>query len=135
MNLEIPSAPNEEARLTAAAKQTGLAPAELLKRLAPEHLPLAPANADDELDAKLRQWQEQDGTPLMPNVSAQELFAKWAAEDAQMTEAEREAEDRLWEEIERGLAENYHNHEPGPPAAFCGGRLMDQHSAQMFVSA
>ena len=103
MNLEIPFTPIEEARLTAAAKQTGLAPAELIKRLALAHLPPVPANAEDELNAKLRSWQEQDGTPLMPNIPTQKLFAKWAEEDAQMTEAEREAEDRLWEDIEKGL--------------------------------
>ena len=108
MNLEIPFTPSEEIRITAAARQAGLAPAELVKRLALEHLPPMPTNMEDELDSKLRQWQEQDGTPLMPAISTQELFAKWAEEDAQMTEAEREAEDRLWEDIEKGLAENSH---------------------------
>lgn len=52
---------------------------------------------------KLRQWQEQDGKVLMPDVPIRTLFAQWAEEDARMTDAEREAEDRLWQDIEKGL--------------------------------
>lgn len=61
---------------------------------------------EETLDAKLRLWQQQDGTPLLPDVPAQTLFAQWAEEDARMTDAEREAEDRLWQDMEQGLAEN-----------------------------
>ena len=106
MDVVIAFDPNEEARLYAAARQTGLTPANLIKRLALEHMPAVPANAEEELDAKLHAWQQQDGTPLMPNVPAQTLFAQWDAEDANMTEEERETEARLWEDIEKGLAEN-----------------------------
>lgn len=108
MNLIIDLTPSEEAQLSAAAKQTGLAPAELVKKLVKEHLPAAPATDEDDLDAKLRKWQEQDGTKLMPDVPTQTLFAQWAEEDAQMTDAEREAEDRLWKDLEKGLTENSH---------------------------
>lgn len=64
-----------------------------------------PVNTEDAVDAKLREWQEQDGSPLMPDVPAQVLFAQWAEEDAKMTEEEREAERVLWGSIEQGLAE------------------------------
>ena len=61
---------------------------------------------DETVDAKLHRWQQQDGIALLPDVSTQTLFAQWAEEDATMTEQEREAEDRLWHDIEKGLAEN-----------------------------
>jgi len=106
MNLVINLTPSEEAELAAASKQTGLAPAELLKKLVKEHLPAVLATHEDDLDARLRRWQEQDGTTLLPDVPVQTLFAQWAKEDAQMTDEEREAEDRLWEDLEKGLTEN-----------------------------
>ena len=106
MNLIIDLTPSEVAQLSEAAKQTGLAPAELVKKLVKEHLPAVPATDEDELDAKLQKWQEQDGTKLLPDVPTRTLFAKWAEEDAQMTNEEREAEDRLWEDLEKGLTEN-----------------------------
>src|SRR5437016_2309509 len=107
MNLIIDLTPSEEARLAAAAKQIGLAPAELVKKLVEEHLPAVPAADEDALDAKLRQWQEQDGTALMPDVPTEILFAQWAEEDTHMTDEEREAEDRLWEDLEIGLDTEY----------------------------
>jgi hypothetical protein len=105
MNLSIELTPSEEAKLAAAAKETGLAPAELVKKLVMEHLPAA-GTVEDDLDARLRNWQKQDGTKLMPDIPTQTLFAQWAEEDAQMTDEEREAEDRLWEDLEKGLTEN-----------------------------
>lgn len=59
--------------------------------------------SEESVDAKLRQWQEQEGISLMPDVSASVLFALWAKEDAQMTKSEREAEDQLWQDIEQSL--------------------------------
>ena len=61
---------------------------------------------DETVDAKLHRWQQQDGAALMPEISTQTLFAQWAEEDARMTDAEREEEDRLWENMEKGLADN-----------------------------
>lgn len=106
MDLIIPLTPAEEAQLAVAARQRGLAPVELVKRLAFEHLDSQPNDREAELDAKLRRWQEQDGTALLPDVSAQEQFTQWSKEDAQMTEAEREAEDQLWESLEQSLLEH-----------------------------
>ena len=104
MNVTVPFNQAEEAQLTAAAKQAGLAPADLIKRLALEHLPTLPTNA--EIDARLHLWQEQDGTPLMPDISTQDLFAQWADQDAKMTDEEQTAEGRHWEEIENYLTGN-----------------------------
>ena len=39
----------------------------------------------------------------MPDRSTADLFAEWARGDAHMTDEERDAEDRLWEEIEKEL--------------------------------
>jgi hypothetical protein len=103
MKLVIPFTPTEEEQLSAAAKQTGLAPAELIRRLTLDHLPPVAANAEEEIDAKLRQWQEKDGTILMPDVSTRTLFAQWADEDMHMTDEEREAEDRLWQDFENSI--------------------------------
>jgi len=60
----------------------------------------------------LAQWQAQDGMqtglPLggPETRSANEaLLARWREADAGMTEEEREAEDDLWADVERGLDE------------------------------
>lgn len=102
-HLVIDLTSDEAARLAAAAQQTGLAPAEFARKLVTEHLP--DADSMEALHAKLREWQAQDGTSLMPSVPTQTLFAQWAEEDARMTDEEREAEDRFWEEFERGINE------------------------------
>ena len=99
--MQIELTPAEEARLSAAAKQNGLTPAEFIKRLALEHLPPISTTAEDEIDAKLSQWQEQDGKTLMPDVATQELFAQWAEEDAHMTPEEQAENDRIYAEIEQ----------------------------------
>ena len=41
----------------------------------------------------------------MPDIPTRNLFARWAEEDANMTDAEREAEDRLWDDLEKSLRE------------------------------
>jgi hypothetical protein len=101
--MRIDLTPAEAARLSAAARQTGHTPAELVKRLAFENLPDVPPTADDAVDARLRQWQEQDGRLLTPDVPARTLFAQWSEEDASMTDTERWAEDRLWEDFQESL--------------------------------
>lgn len=103
MSLVVPFTRTEEERLSAVAKQIGMAPAELIRRLALEHLPHVPADTDGRIDALLRRWQEEDGTDLMPDVPTPALFARWAAEDAGMTDEEREAEDRLWRKVQESL--------------------------------
>jgi hypothetical protein len=64
----------------------------------------------DRVNALLAQWQAADSTPLRPPIPTrpgetptQALFRKWEEEDANMTDEEREAEDRLWEEIQQSL--------------------------------
>jgi hypothetical protein len=101
--MRIDLTPTEEARLSAVARQTGLTPAELVKRLALGNLPVLPATADEAVDARLSQWQEQDGQTLTPDTPTQALFAQWAEEDARMTDAERRAEDQLWGEFQKSL--------------------------------
>lgn len=106
MDLVIHLTPSEEAQISAAAKDSGIAPAELVKRLVTEHLPVSSSQIETDIDARLRQWQQQDGTPLMPDVPANVLFARWAEEDACMSDEEREAEDRLWEDLEQSIVQN-----------------------------
>jgi|SRR5579872_81148 len=63
--------------------------------------------------ALLAELQARDNTPRLPPIPTREgetptqaLFRKWQEEDANMTEEEIEAEERLWQEIEQGLNEN-----------------------------
>ncbi len=99
MSITINLTAGEEAQLSAAATQNGLAPEALAEKLVREHLPTAdPAY---ELTKKLRERQAQDRVNLMPSRSAAELFAQWDEEAAQMTDEEREAEDRIYAEIEK----------------------------------
>ena len=83
MTLTVELTPAEEARLVAAAKQEGVEPAELVRKLMTEHLPsTAP---DEETDPTLA------------------LFAQWGEEDARKTPEEIAAEERMWEEFEKGI--------------------------------
>jgi hypothetical protein len=68
MTLIIELTPTEEARLTAAARQAGMAPTELARQLVTAHLPIVTA-----------------GGPEDPTLA---LFAQWDADDAQMTPEE-----------------------------------------------
>lgn len=106
MNLTIDLTPSEVAQLSEATMHSGLAPSELVKKLLNEYMPFGSVTDKDDLDAKLHKWQQQDGVKLAPDVPTHTLFAQWAEEDARMTEQEREAEDRLWEELEINLADN-----------------------------
>jgi PHD/YefM family antitoxin component YafN of YafNO toxin-antitoxin module len=57
------------------------------------------------VQAKLHQWQKETETETFPAVSAHQLFSRWAEEDAQMTDEEKEAEDYLWQDFEKGVNE------------------------------
>lgn len=70
MTLSFDLTPTEEAQLAAAARQEGLGPAELARKLVIEHLP--PLVRDKEADPTLA------------------LFAQWDQEDAAMTPEEIE---------------------------------------------
>lgn len=101
MSLIIDLTPSEEAQLTEASKKAGLDPAELVKKLVIENLLPGPNSGDEDLDAKLVNWQEHNGVVLTPDVSTQALFAKWAEEDAQLTEEECAENERIYTEIEK----------------------------------
>lgn len=105
MSLLLNLTPTEEAQLSVVAMQTGLAPEAFAEKLVREYLPNVSPNDEDELDKKLRWWQEQDGTDLMPSRPAAEIFAQWKEEAARMTDEEREAEDRFWEDFQKGVNE------------------------------
>lgn len=64
-------------------------------------MPAIPVTDEDDPDAKLRTWQEQDGTKRIPDVSTKALFAQWAEEDAQLTEEEHAENERIYAEIEK----------------------------------
>jgi hypothetical protein len=68
MTLTIELTPTEEARLTAAARQAGMAPTELARKLLTEHLPAVTSDSPED-----------------PTLA---LFAQWDADDAQMTPEE-----------------------------------------------
>jgi hypothetical protein len=106
MSLIIELTPLEEQQLSQAAKRTGVAPEQLVRELLLAHLPSIPTHDADDLDAKLRKWQHEDATNLMPDVPTHSLFAQWAEEDSNMTEEERQEEDHLWEELESGVIES-----------------------------
>jgi len=117
MTLNIELTPDQEARLQAAARQNGIAPAEVVKRLVEEHLPplssdteTAPSDPKAQVLALLARWQAEDHTPALPPLPArngetptQALFRKWEEEEATITEEEREAEGRLWDDIQQGI--------------------------------
>lgn len=55
-------------------------------------------------------WQTDDQTPELPPVPMRQgetpteaLFRTWEEEDASLTDEERQAEDRLWEEFQKNI--------------------------------
>jgi hypothetical protein len=58
-----------------------------------------------DLDQLLRERYNQDRIALSPASSAAELFATLDKEADRMSEAERDAEDRLWDDFQRGINE------------------------------
>jgi hypothetical protein len=71
--------PAEEARLSNAAAQNGLAPEELAKRPISEHLPASAG----------------EGSATLA------LFAQWAEQDARLTADERDENTSIYAEIEK----------------------------------
>jgi hypothetical protein len=72
-----------------------------------------PENSQDRVSRLLRQWNEEAKTEFMPPIpklpgetSLQAISRKWAQEDAGRTDAEIEADDQLWGEIEKALLDN-----------------------------
>jgi len=66
----------------------------------------AAAGADPDRErifGKLRQMQQEYGLPLPPgdHRSLSELSAQWAAEDARLSEPERQADRSFWEDFNR----------------------------------
>jgi hypothetical protein len=83
MTLTIDLIPTEEAQLTAAARQVGMAPAELARKLVTEHLPAV--------------------TPDHPEDPTLALFARWDADDAHMTPEEVAEAQRDYGEFTRRM--------------------------------
>src|SRR4051794_8210258 len=111
MSLIIDFSPAEEARLHEVAESEGLQPADLVKRLIIEHLPgVTPTDPIERMRARILEWQTQDETPILtasppPNglTPTAALFQQWEAEEAAMTEEERAANEKLWEEVQQGI--------------------------------
>jgi hypothetical protein len=86
MALTIDLTSEEEAHLSAVARQKGIRPQELARELLINNLP------------PLSEERIEEDPTLA-------LFAEWEKEDAQMTHEEMERESRLWEEFERNVNE------------------------------
>jgi len=99
--------PQLEARLVEVAKQEGVEPGALVEKLLTEYRPAkeSPEEQQARVRALLAKWQEETQTVTADPVSAHELFRQWDEEDALMTDEEREAEDRLWEDFLKGINE------------------------------
>jgi hypothetical protein len=82
MSLTIELSPDEHARLDAAAKQEGMAPEDLARKVLTDHLPplVPPPQSEDPTLALFRQW-EQEGTARTPEEAAREneLWAQFQA--------------------------------------------------------
>ncbi len=112
MSLDL--SPEIEKMIRERAAAEGVSVNDLLARaFAPDKIQTPPTDPTEQVLAMLAQWQAQDHTPLRTPIPTrpgetptQALFRKWAEEDAHMTDDDREAEDRLWEDLEQSLKEN-----------------------------
>jgi hypothetical protein len=83
LTIELDAA--EEARLSAAAREQGLAPAELARRVLLDHLPAV----------EMRQ----------PDEATLALFRKWDSEDAERTPEQAQLENELWDTFQANVNE------------------------------
>ena len=103
MSILVTLTPHEETLLAQKAAETGLATAQFVENLVRTHLTSEPIPSADRIRAKLRQWQGETGTEIVSVMSVHELFAQWAEEDAQKTDAEIAADEKLWQEYQQGI--------------------------------
>jgi hypothetical protein len=63
------------------------------------------AGPSERVRGLLAQWQSSDVAGSLPTArpGAARIFDLWRELDAAMTDDERAAEDRLWEDVQRGL--------------------------------
>ncbi len=110
MSLEL--SPEVEKVVRERAAQEGVSVDDLLARtfLVLQEKALSIGDPKERVRALLTKWQTEDNTPLMPPISTrngetptQALFRKWEEEDTKMTEEERQAEDRLWDDIQQDI--------------------------------
>ena len=110
MSLDL--SPEVETNIRQCATVAGVTVNDFLARtFASEKPPLPTGDIPLERVQKLlAQWQTEDNKPLFPPVPTlpretptRALFRVWEEEDACMTEEEKVAEDRLWEEMEPTL--------------------------------
>lgn len=86
MSLMIELSPSEQARLAAAARREGVAPAELARRLLADHMPPL---ADE---------------PLVEDPTLT-LFRQWEEEGVARTPEEAARENELWEQFQANVNE------------------------------
>lgn len=110
MTLEI--APDVAREIRENAAREGVSESDYLARLMQsarltptDNFAVASADPAARVRALLTKLQEADGMPFAPTIPAKTLFAQWDAEDANMTDEEREAEDRIWENYMQRLNE------------------------------
>ncbi len=96
MSLQL--APEIETAVHQYAEREGVSLNELLRRAFP------PVTAASSVQTLLQQWQKEYGLPPRPDgkvsAPARELFARWEAEDAQLTQEEAAADQEIWTEYQ-----------------------------------
>lgn len=102
--------PQTETILRVEAAREGVSIDDLIRRTFGKAEPQSPVTEDPDKQrvfALLRERQREYGLPVPPGgyKPLGELFAEWNAEDAKMTNEEREEERRFWEDYERGRNE------------------------------
>jgi hypothetical protein len=93
----------EEEHLYSSALQIGLTSEQLVLKFVRQSL--AADSPIEEMQRRMREWQQETETELRPDISAHDLFARWAEEDSQMTEVEIAADEKLWQEYQQGIDE------------------------------
>jgi len=103
-------APETESRIQEYAIHEGINADEAINQLLRFVTSSAPRDPVAHVRNLLAQCQQQDGTPVAqpaPNdgslTPSEALFRKWDAEDAQLNDADRQAQAELWEQFQQGI--------------------------------
>ena len=112
MDLMIELSADQERELAEIARQEGVEEAEVARKLVGEALEARdlPETPEARVTRLLSQWQAEDGTPLETppatrpgETPTRALFRQWAEEDANMSDEERQVEDRKWRDVASSL--------------------------------
>jgi hypothetical protein len=102
--------PEVERQVLERARAAGTTASDYIAQLLQAYTTIASPNPIARVHGLLNQWQFQDRSPTSapaPNdgtfTASEALFRQWEREDANLTDEERQAEEKRWQQFQRDI--------------------------------